>query len=121
MNVADMLDEYHGNLIAIEFIAMDKQRLRDRLLSPEIKEAMADIDAEFDPQINALNERNKALVDTIKGAVLESKATVAGEHNKAVYSHGRVTWDAKGLDGYAVAHPEILVFRKEGEPSVSIR
>lgn len=121
MNAKDLLNEYSSNLVAIQFIAMDKQRLRDQLIPPEVKAAMADVDAEFDPQIEALNERNKTLVDTIKGAVLESKATIAGDYNKAVYTHGRVTWDTKGLDGYALAHPEILVFRREGEPSVAIR
>jgi hypothetical protein len=34
---------------------------------------------------------------------------------------GRVSWDGKSLDGYMAAHPEISAFRKEGEPSVSLR
>ncbi len=39
----------------------------------------------------------------------------------AIYSKGRMSWDGKRLDGYATAHPEILAFRSEGQPSVSIR
>jgi hypothetical protein len=33
---------------------------------------------------------------------------------------GRVSWDTKALDGYAVAHPEIEKLRIEGAPTVRI-
>jgi len=39
----------------------------------------------------------------------------------AVFSHGRVSWDTSSLDQYAKTHPEIGSFRKEGNPSVSLR
>jgi hypothetical protein len=39
----------------------------------------------------------------------------------AMYTKPRVTWDSKGIEGFSVAHPEINVFRKVGEPSVSIK
>lgn len=39
----------------------------------------------------------------------------------AVYNKGRVSWDSSGLNGYMVAHPEITAFRKEGEPSITLR
>ncbi|MCG3145996.1 MAG: hypothetical protein HONDAALG_03775 [Gammaproteobacteria bacterium] len=48
-------------------------------------------------------------------------ATVKGAALSAVYAKGRVSWDNKALEGYAVAHPELLAFRSEGAPSVSIR
>ena len=48
-------------------------------------------------------------------------ATVKANGLMAVYNKGRVSWDSKLLDGYAVAHPEILAARKEGDPSVTIR
>jgi len=47
--------------------------------------------------------------------------SVKGSHLQVVYSSPRVTWDTKGLDGYAIAHPEITIFRREGKPSASIR
>lgn len=33
----------------------------------------------------------------------------------------RVYWDAKALDGYAAAHPEILDFRTEKMPGLTVR
>ena len=47
--------------------------------------------------------------------------TVKGDHLQAVWSKGRASWDDKALMGYTKAHPELLEFRKQGEPSVSIR
>jgi hypothetical protein len=38
-----------------------------------------------------------------------------------VYSKPRVTFDSKGLQEYAVTHPEIEKFKKVGNPIVSIR
>lgn len=47
--------------------------------------------------------------------------SVRGAYLQAVYSKPRVVWDSKALDGYALAHPELFAFRREGEPSVSIK
>ncbi len=57
----------------------------------------------------------------IKEEVLTGGATVKGTSLQAVFNRGRVSYDAKGLDALAVVKPEVLNFRKEGEPSVSIR
>ncbi len=44
-----------------------------------------------------------------------------GVHLHAVFSQGRVTWDTKGLDRFALSHPEVVKFRKQGTPSVALR
>lgn len=121
MNAQDYLNEYSDNLAGIDLLNSNKQELIDSVLTPEIKEKLAEIDAEFAPKINELNARNQALIDTIKGEVLLTGQTLNGDFHQAVYMKGRVSYDTKALDGYASAHPEIAQFRKEGAPSVSIR
>jgi len=59
--------------------------------------------------------------DNIKERVLLAGETVSGSVLKAVFNKGRTKWDTKALDGYAKAHPELLEFRSEGKPYVSIR
>lgn len=81
----------------------------------------AEIEAEFAGKAEAVDENIKKLTDDIKADIKLLGCSVKGEHYQGVYVSGRVTWDPKSLDGYAVGHPEILHFRKEGEPSVSIR
>jgi phage host-nuclease inhibitor protein Gam len=121
MDARDLLNEYSDNLVGINSLAAEKQALIDQVLTPEIKEQLAEIEAEFNPKVDALNQRNQALIDTIKGEVLAVGQTLNGTFHQAVFTKGRVSWDTKALDGYAVAHPEVATFRKEGAPSVSIR
>ncbi|MBI3741394.1 MAG: hypothetical protein HY257_06525 [Chloroflexi bacterium] len=57
----------------------------------------------------------------IRNDVTALGASVKGKKFHAVYSHGRISWNTKALDEFAVLHPEVNDFRKQGEPSVSIR
>ena len=121
MNAQDCLNEYSDNLAGIDNLNASKQELIDKVLTPEIKEKLAEIEAEFAPKVEEKNKRNQALIDTIKGEILFTRQTLSGEYHQAVFTKGRVSWDTKALDGYAAAHPEVAQFRKEGAPSVSIR
>jgi predicted transcriptional regulator len=100
---------------------LEKQRLLDEIYTAEIKARMAEIEAEFSNKTEAVNKNIAALEAEIKQAVITHGASVKGSVLHAVFAKGRVSWDTKSLDGYAAAHPELLSFRKEGDPSVSIR
>lgn len=102
-------------------IDLQKQELIDQVLTPEIKGKIVEIEAEFAGKTVALENNITELEKSIKEAVIANGQTVKGMFLQAVYAKGRISWDNKGLDGYTVAHPEIGIFRKEGEPSVSIR
>jgi capsule polysaccharide export protein KpsE/RkpR len=121
MNIEKMLDQLAEYEAERDAIALRKQEAIDAVLTPEIKAALAEIDAEFDPLNAPVNENIDGVTAAIKLSVIEHGATVKGQYRQAVYSGGRISWDTKALDGYAAAHPEIAPFRKVGEPSVSIR
>lgn len=104
-----------------ENLLSDKQTILDSLIPPEIKLKMMEVEEEFENQIKQANENVSAFEDVIKAEVKAFGQSVKGELIMAVWSKPRVSWDQKGLDGFMVAHPEIKAFRKEGEPSVSIR
>ena len=53
--------------------------------------------------------------------VTETGATAQGTYLQAITTAPRVTWDNKGMAAYATLHPDVLVYRKVGEPSVQIR
>ncbi len=114
----DRLAEYQSQRDAA---MLEKQALLDEIYTAEIKARMAEIEAEFADKTKAVNENIAALEAEIRQAVIAHGASVKGSLLHAVFSKGRVSWDTKALDGYAAAHPELLSFRKEGEPSVSIR
>jgi phage host-nuclease inhibitor protein Gam len=100
---------------------LEKQRLLDELYTAEIKARMAEIEEEFASKIEEVDKKISTLEAEIKKGVIEHGASVKSSTLHAVFSRGRVSWDTKSLDGYAAAHPELLAFRREGEPSVSIR
>lgn len=104
-----------------DLATLDKQALIDSVLTPEIKARIADIEAEFTDKTATVSENIAALESEIKQLVVANGSSVKADFLHAVFAKGRVSWDTKSLDGYAAAHPELLTFRKEGDPSVSIR
>lgn len=123
-----MTDEIKANLNELselrsmrDLIMADKQAMIDGILTDEIKAQIAEIELEFASKIDSVSDSIASLEALIKRAVIEHGASVKGDRLHAVYTRGRVSWDTKALDGYAVAHPELTEFRREGEPSVSIR
>lgn len=98
----------------------NKNRLMAEAMPAEVKQRMEEIEAEFADKSSAVAENTSALEATIKQAVIENGTSVKATVLHAVFAKGRVTWDSN-LDGYAVGHPELLSFRKEGKPSVSLR
>ena len=121
MNTQEALNKYTDNLFGIATLSAEKQEVIDGVLTPEIKAKLAEIEEEFASKSKALTEENEFLKAQITAAVIAQGETISGEFHQAVYSKPRVTWDNKGLAGYSVAHPEIQVFQRIGEPSVSIR
>lgn len=86
-----------------------------------IVEATADVVNKYEFDLFSLENEAAILLSVVKDGTLEAGETIRGDHLMAVYTKGRSSWDGKGLDGFAVAFPDILKFKKVGEPSVSIR
>ena len=119
MNTIEKLDRLAELQAQKEVNRLDKERAIAKVLTPEIKTALADIETEF--ATTTIDSEAAVLETEIRDFVLSVGVTAKGTCLMAVYNKPRVSWDTKGLDGYAVAHPELATFRKEGEPSVTIR
>jgi hypothetical protein len=116
-----MLDALAEMQAQRQVLFMDKEAMRDQVLTNEIRQALDSIDAEFDGQEKAVAANIAELESAVKAQVLAHGATVKGAVLQACWTKPREAWDTKALNGYAAAHPEIEKFRKGGEPSVSIR
>ncbi len=121
MDIYTKIERYSDLEVGLELARKAKAELVDGVLTPEIRERLAEIDAEFDPKIDALMQERAGLEAAIKAEVLRAGKTIKGTYHSFVWNKGRVSWDTKALDGYAKAHPEIEAFRSEGNPSVSVR
>ncbi len=71
--------------------------------------------------LDAAQANASALEAEIKNDVLLSGQSVMTDVFQAIYVKGRVTWDNEGINNYARLHPEVLKFRKEGQPSVTLK
>lgn len=114
---ADLKDQ--ADVIRLRFDDLRKQLTPE--IPPEIQEQLDDLAAEEKTATDALQNGLTTLEAEIKAEVASMGVTVKTEHFQAVYMKGRISWDTKALEGYAAAHPEIVPFRKQGEPSVSLR
>ena len=120
MNTIAMLDQLVDLRDQATALRLEWEQLRDAILAPVRKE-LEDLDAEYTPRMAAVTEASTSLESDIKQQILAAGETAKGTRLMAVYNKGRVSWDTKALDGYAVAHPEMSAFRSEGAPSVTIR
>jgi len=117
------LDNLANTYSERDAILAAKKELLDSVLTPEIKQKMADIEAEFAGKIETVSERITTQEQDVKQEVILHGSSVKGEFLQAVYVKGREgSWDSGKLKGFAMAHPEILAAKKpDGEPSAQIR
>lgn len=120
-DIVNTLNRLHELRTASKQTVDEMQALIDAAIPADVRQAIADIHAEYDQTIADINAAVGVLESQVKDAVIQHGATVKADNLMAVYVSGRVSWDDKGLNGYALAHPEITTFRKQGEPSVTIR
>jgi hypothetical protein len=121
MNTTEKLNRLSQMQAQADVIRLHFDDLRKSILTPEIQAQLDDIAAEERTSLDALQGGIDELTAEVKADVLNAGATVKGDYMMAVYNKGRVSWDTKGLDGFAIAHPEMAAFRKTGEPSITLR
>lgn len=121
MDIVKALDELAEFQAQVDVLALDKRALLEAAMPAEVKQRMAEIEDEFSDKSAAAQENIARLEAEIKEAVKTEGKSVKATLLHAVFAKGRVTWETKGLDGLLVAVPQLAQFRKEGEPSVSIR
>lgn len=119
-HVAEKLERLSNLRNAIEFTRLDYETKRTNLLK-QIQSELDALDAEYQPVLEAAGDNIAALENEIKTDVLLHGESVAGGMYRATYTHGRVSWDNEGMAKYASLHPDVLQFRKQGQPIVLLR
>jgi hypothetical protein len=121
ISIAEKLDRLAKLYAEQEALGAQKKAFIDQVLPKEIRDRLNDIEAEFSQKAEAAAANIDALEAEVKAETLVHGESVRGPGIQAVWNKGRQTWDSKGLTSYGEAHPEVLQFRKEGDPSVTIR
>ncbi|HSK88028.1 MAG TPA: hypothetical protein VK880_06725 [Anaerolineales bacterium] len=105
---------------AAEMARLDYEARRTEILK-QIQSELDALDSEYKPVLEAAEENIAALENEIKTEVLLYGETISGGMYCAAYNHGRVSWDNEGMTKYATSHPDVLQFRKQSQPIVSLR
>jgi hypothetical protein len=119
-HVTEKLERFSNLRHAAEFTRLDYETRRNEILK-QIQPELDALDAEYKLVLKAAEENIAALENEIKTDVLLYGESVSGGMYRACYVQGRVSWDNDGMTSYAASHPDVLQFRKQGQPSVSLR
>jgi DNA-binding Lrp family transcriptional regulator len=118
--VAEKLERLSNLRNAAEFTRLDYETKRTQILK-QIQAELDELDSEYKPVMERAEENISALENEIKTDVLLHGESVSGGMYRATYTRGRVSWDNDGMTNYSESHPEVLQFRKQGQPIVSLR
>lgn len=118
--VVDKLNRLTDLRAAVDLTRLNYEGKRAEILK-QVQPELEAIESEYGPLLEAAEANAAALESEIKNDVLLRGESVHNEHFQAIYMKGRVAWDNDGISNYARAHPEVLQFRREGQPSVSLR
>jgi len=121
LSIAQKLDQLSILYSQRNSLQEEELILIEKTLPPEFKARLNDIEAEFSQQDEAAAANINSLEAESKSETHAFGDTVKASGFIARWNHGRVSWDNKGLTNFAGFHPELLDFRKEGEPSITIR
>lgn len=85
-------------------IMMHKKEMKEQAFLAENKQLFDDIE-----------ERK----EQIRKEILARKTNADSPTLKITYRKGAIRWKTDWLEGYSIDHPDILKYRRQGEPSVS--
>lgn len=118
--IEQLLDQLAEIYHKLDLLNLDYTTRRQEILSPEIRSALSELDAEFLQTKDGAEVNIADLKSKIEVLAKEHGASVAGQYMRATFIKGKVTWDTKALDGYMIAEPALAAFRKEGDPFIRI-
>jgi hypothetical protein len=119
-HVAEKLERLSNLRGASDVARLDYEAKRAEILK-QIQAELDALDSEYKPILESAEENMAALENEIKTDVLIYGESISGGAYRATYTKGRVSWDNEGMEKYAASHADVLQFRKQGQPIVSLR
>lgn len=105
---------------AVDIARLDYETKRAEILK-QVQAELDSLEMEYKPILDATEDNIAALENEIKTDVLLYGESISGGTYRASFTNGRVSWDNEGMNKYAESHPDVLQFRKQGQPVVSLR
>ena len=119
-HVSEKLERLSNLRAAADVTRLDYEAKRAEILK-QVQAELGALEAEYEPLLESVDTNIAQLETEIKTDVLLHGESVQGGTYRAVYTKGRTSWDNSGIEKYAEHHPDVLQYRKQGPPSVSLR
>lgn len=118
----ELLDTWANIKLHLDALEANYHAARDALTTKAMA-AFADefvtLEAQHVPDLMSTRAMEVAAKIAVEKFAMEKQRSFVARLARITYRRGATTWDTDKLSGYAVAHPEILAFKKpEGKPSV---
>lgn len=119
----ELIEKYADLSERLEMLNAQMLELLEKAVTPEVKKAQEEIEAEFVPMIEATQAELASTKAEIEAKVLADGVTYHGSRYMATWNKGRSGgWDGDMIKGFALVHPEIMAAKKpDGEPTVTFR
>jgi hypothetical protein len=119
----ELMNKYMQMKRELNELESSKRKLMDEAMPKEVRDKVAEIEAEFAGKGEAAAKSLVELEEQIKTQVVAGGQTLVVKGLKASYHPGRITWDSKGLDSAVNSNPAvaeaILPFKKQGKDYAS--
>jgi phage host-nuclease inhibitor protein Gam len=123
--VVVLMNKYMDLKSQASSLEADKKKLIDETMPKEVREKVSEIEEEFAGKNEKAQKALADLEEEIKNGVVSLRKTLAVKGLKADFHPGRVTWDAKALEGVVESNPDvakvIAPFKKQGKDYASFR
>ncbi len=123
--VVVLMNKYVDMKSQISLFEADKKKLLDETMPEEVRQKVEEIEEEFAGKTEKAEKELEKLEEEIKAGVVSLQKTLTVKGMKAFYYDGKISWDAKGLEGVIKNNPEIgqaiSKFKKQGKPYASFR
>lgn len=117
--VVVLMNKYMEMKSQTDQLEADKKKLMDEATPKEVREKIAEIEEEFAGKREKAEKGLAELEEEIKNGIVSARETLIVKGLKATFHPGRVTWDAKGLEGVIKSNPEvakvIAQYKKQGK------
>ena len=121
--VVVLMNKYVDMKSSISALETDEQKLIEQAMPKEVRDKVAEIEEEFAGKSEKAQKELEKLEQEIKAGVVEVQKTLTVKGMKAFYFDGRVSWDAKGLEGVIKNNPDVAKviskFKKQVKPYAS--
>lgn len=122
MTIQEKLDRLYVLRADFMDLQIEKEKSQSALIPAEIRERLNQLEEEYAFKFQQnVTAREQLEAEIRRDVALRQENAKGASGMSAVYSPGRITWDTRGLEGYAKVHKEVLEFRKQGDGFVTIK